>query len=109
MRNGGLASVRRHCHRDRAPIALHLQGDPPEPGARAWTARNLPAQPDRTSAPTPVGALATATSGLKATASRTLLRRSLGVGSPISTPRRRLGARDARDAAGVFLALARCL
>src|SRR4051795_8541547 len=64
MRNGGLASVRRHCHRDRAPIALHLQGDPPEPGARAWTARNLPAQPDRTSAPTPVGALATATSGL---------------------------------------------
>src|SRR3954466_6874158 len=64
MRNGGLPSVRRHCHRDRAPIALHLQGDPPEPGTRAWTARNLPAQPDRTSAPTPVGALATATSGL---------------------------------------------
>src|SRR3954452_7568827 len=56
MRNGGLASVRPHCHRDRAPIALHLQGDPPEPGTRAWTARNLPAQPDRTSAPAQAGA-----------------------------------------------------
>jgi len=53
-----LVSVRGHRHSDRAAIALHLQGDPPELGSRPSTSRNLPAQPDRTSAPAPVGALA---------------------------------------------------
>ncbi len=53
-----IVSVRRHRHSDRAAIALHLQGDPPEPGLRASATRKLPAQPDRTSAPAPAGALA---------------------------------------------------
>src|SRR5215207_2366649 len=61
-----IVSVRRHCQGDLAAIALHPQGDPPEPGSRASATRNIPAQPDRTSAPTPVGALATARSGLAA-------------------------------------------
>jgi hypothetical protein len=59
-----IVSVRSHRHSDRAAIALHLQGDPPELGSRPSTSRNLPAQPDRTSAPAPVGALATARTGL---------------------------------------------
>src|SRR4051794_19761546 len=95
MRNGGLASVRRHCHRDRAPIALHLQGDPPEPGARAWTARNLPAQPDRTSAPTPVGALATATSGLTVSNVATVVVRAMSACGP--RPYRRARHRAHQD------------
>jgi len=52
-----IVSVRRHRHADLAAIALHLQGDPPEPSSQAFTTRKLPAQPDRTSASAPAEAL----------------------------------------------------
>lgn len=61
-----IVSVRRHRHSYRAAIALHPQGDPPEPGFEPSASRKLPAQPDRTSAPATAGALATARSGLGA-------------------------------------------
>jgi hypothetical protein len=51
-------SVRRHIYGQPAPIALHPQGDPPEPGLRALTTRRIPAQADSPAAPT-IGAAAT--------------------------------------------------
>jgi hypothetical protein len=51
-------SVRRHLYRETAPIAHHLQGEPPEPGSTSITTRRIPAQPDNT-APPPTGGAAT--------------------------------------------------
>src|SRR4051794_35893629 len=44
-------SVRQHLYRDPAPLALHLQGEPPEPDLRASTTRRIPAQADSSAAP----------------------------------------------------------
>ena len=44
-------SVRRDFYRDMAPIALHLQGDPPEPVLRPSATRRIPAQADSSSGP----------------------------------------------------------
>jgi hypothetical protein len=45
-------SVRRNIYGETAPIALHLQGDPPEPGLCASATRRIPAQADSPAAPT---------------------------------------------------------
>jgi hypothetical protein len=45
-------SVRHNIYRDTAPIALHLQGDPPESELRASATRRIPAQADSPAAPT---------------------------------------------------------
>jgi hypothetical protein len=50
-------SVRRDSYRYPAPIARHLQGDPPESVLRASTTRRIPAQADASAAPT-IGAAA---------------------------------------------------
>ncbi len=47
-----------------APIALHPQGDPPEPGLRATATRRIPAQADSPAAPTPGPLLRHERSGL---------------------------------------------
>jgi len=64
-----LVSVRPNFYGELAAIALHPQGDPPEPGSRASATRKLPAQPDRTSAPASAGAPASCKIRARGTAS----------------------------------------
>jgi hypothetical protein len=46
-------SVRRHFYLHQAPIAHHLQGEPPESDFRPSTSRRIPAQADSSAAPVP--------------------------------------------------------
>ena len=51
-------SVRRDIYREIAPIALHLQGEPPESMLQASNTRRIAAQADSSAAPTPGAATA---------------------------------------------------
>ena len=57
-------SVRRDFYGETAPIALHPQGDPPEPVCRPSTPRRIPAQADSSAAPRSGPRLLNARSGL---------------------------------------------